>query len=1092
MKKLSLICFLACFFFVAKAQINGYELADVGYLTQPMETRSGIVASNNNYSEIYLLQNNELKTLVRSRGCGLYAKVNKAKDLVGFKSINEAGQQAPAILDLNTQKVTLLEAYSDQCGQVSFSDNGTIAYTMDNKLVVRHGNTRKEFDLGFYTNLTEISPDATKVAYTNADGEMFIINLANRQTSQITANNMFNPKWSADGSKLAIQKIDGHISVYDLQKKQTFNLGEGFNASWVNNTDQLVYTCLDKENEFMVYGTSIRKVNFDGTQRTTLVPSSKECPQDAIILSDNKMVVSYIAGLKKGLRKMAVNPNNNLKYMPAHAEETLYAINPETRVGYRFKSAKGLGFSKETNKVEKPKVQAGTIGILDIPYINQVWDTPPTVEGCTRYGYVACAPSSSCMLLGYYGLLDKHPVESRKGGVGTVDFSWYVGRDYISKTGFNFNIHASGNGCDNVGGGYGYMWGIASPASTMHNFYKNNGVTEAFFENSWTAFDREVTNGYPYTICLKNSTNGHVVLGFRTNSEVRNKQIQAKKGSFICHDPYGDYNEANYPNWDGRYSTYDWPGYNNGWANINVFYWGCVARHKVTSSIISPAQAQVSFGDVEKNKTVTIETSVKSTNVTKVIKVRSDNPAFSVSPSTLPAEGGKITISFTPRALNKYKGIISLISEGCNTASITVDGKGVLKDFVLTEGWNFSKNNGFNATALTWIGADKLNSIRNMDFGAGKLYVTFDNKRILVIDARTGALKGELNNSNIEGGVIPVADCKYVDGKIIASNICTSTASPLKVYVWDNDNAATAPRVLLSTTDFGTGVSRIGDCIGFHGDLNNGTLYFACNVNGEKTVLVKYAITDGVCATTPETIELKNKSNKNLFFGISPRIEVEENGSFWCDGRNLMPNLFDENGKWITDIAPAVTGDNKDGNAFKTLNYNGITYGFATCYANATESLTNCSFSVFNAIDGWAKATAVGGKYPENGLGDARNINCATSLAVNPNGNDGFEVWVMSQSQGLAYYSLGTVKEYPDGGIESVTDANNCLIQVSGRELNIVGLRAVTTEIYSVYGTMAMRVNNENQIDLNSLAAGMYVVVVYDEYGNRYVSKIMM
>lgn len=1090
MKKLSILCFLACFFFVAKAQINGYEIADIGYLTQPMETKSGIVASNNNFSEIYLVENNELKTLVRSRGCGLYAKVNKNKDLIGFKSINDAGKQAPAILDLTTQKVTLLENYTHQCGQVSFSDNGTVAYTMGNKLVVRNRNSRKEFDLGFYTNLTEISPDATKVAYTNADGEMFIINLNNAKSTQITANNMFNPKWSANGSKLAIHKIDGHIAVYDLQNKQTYNLGEGFNASWINNTDQLVYTALDKENEFIVNGSCIRKVNFDGKNNVALIASSADCPQDAVILSDNKMVVSYIAGAKKGLRKMTVTPNNNLKYFSANAEETLVAITPESKVGYRFASAKGLTVSLDTQKLEKPKVMAGNIGILDIPYINQVWDTPPTPEGCTRYGYVACAPSSCCMLLGYYGLLDKHPIESRKGGVGIVDYSWYVGRDYISKTGFNFNIHASGNGCDNVGGAYGYMWGISSPASTMHNFYKNNGVTEAFFENSWTAFDREVSNGYPYTICLKNSTNGHVVLGFRTNSEVRNKQVQPRQGSFICHDPYGDYNEANYPNWDGRYSTYDWPGFNNGWANINVFYWGCVARHKVTSSIISPSQAQVSFGDVVKNQSVTIETSIKSTNVTKPIKVRSNAPAFTVTPNTLPAEGGKIKITFTPRALNKYEGTISLISEGCNTASIAVDGKGILKEFTLTGGWNFSKNNGLNATALTWLAADKLGAIRNMDFGAGKLYVTFENKRVLVIDARTGALKGELNNSGVEGGVIPLADCKYVDGKVIASNICTSTASPLKVYVWDNDNAT--PRVLLSTTNFGTGVSRIGDCIGFHGDVNNGCLYFACNVNNEKTVLVKYAISNGVCETTPETIELKNKSNKNLYFGISPRITVEESGKFWCNGAAEMPNLFDENGKWITNLNPAVTENNKGGNAFQTLKYNGIEYGFTTCYTNASETFTNCSFTAFNAIEGWAKAVAVGGKYPENGLGDARNINCATSLAVNPNGNEGFEVWVMAQSQGLAYYSYGTVKEYPEAGVESVIGERNCLIHVANHTLEIVGVQTVSTEIYSVYGKMALRVDNENQIDVNTLSSGIYVVVVYDEFGNRYVSKVVL
>lgn len=197
MKKL-LTSFLFLFLaLVVNAQINGYEIEDRGYLTKPLESSNGIFVSNNKYSEIYQLDGNKLTTVVRSRGCGLYAKVSKTGDLIGFKSINDEGNQAPALYNVNTGEITFLEPYTFQCGQVSFSNDGTVAYTMGEDLIIRKGTQKKRYSLGFYTNLTEISPDATKVAYTNADGEMFVINLTSGVSEQITANNMFNPQWSA-------------------------------------------------------------------------------------------------------------------------------------------------------------------------------------------------------------------------------------------------------------------------------------------------------------------------------------------------------------------------------------------------------------------------------------------------------------------------------------------------------------------------------------------------------------------------------------------------------------------------------------------------------------------------------------------------------------------------------------------------------------------------------------------------------------------------------------------------------------------------------------------------------------------------------
>ena len=95
----------------------------------------------------------------------MYVNVSKDGRYVGFKSINANGEQAPALLEVATGKVTLLENYTDQCGQVSFADDGTIAYPMGTKLIVRKGSQSKSYDLGGVMNIINLNPAGTEAAY---------------------------------------------------------------------------------------------------------------------------------------------------------------------------------------------------------------------------------------------------------------------------------------------------------------------------------------------------------------------------------------------------------------------------------------------------------------------------------------------------------------------------------------------------------------------------------------------------------------------------------------------------------------------------------------------------------------------------------------------------------------------------------------------------------------------------------------------------------------------------------------------------------------------------------------------------------------
>lgn len=570
------------FSFSGFSQVNSYEIGDLGYLRNPKESKNGIVLSNNRFTEIYLLKDNQLTTLVKGRGCGIYTQMSKDKTLVGFKSINENYQQAPAVLNVETGTVTLLEEYCNQCGQVSFSDDGTMAYTLGNNLIIRKGDSRKSYDLGFYTNIANISPDGNQVAYNNLGGDMFIIDLNTGKIKQIGIEGGYNGVWSPDGSKLAVHTAQGTLSVFDNTDNKIYTIGNGTSASWANNSSELIYTTIEGLNEMQVTGSSIKKVRFDGKNSVTLIPSSENMPTDAVLTSENKLLVPYSTGNKRGLvlRDM---PGTEIKPFSALEETILFEIEEDEAFGARFSGEdKSKHPIKPASKIITPKSYQQTIDALDIPYLNQVYDVT-AVNNCTKWGYVACAPTSACMFLGYFGLLDPVTTTSRHSTAPQRQYAYHIGNAYTNQQGTaKFSITASGNGCKNIPGGYGFMWNSGSPQSNIEDFMKLNGCTKTnktySSTTAWSAFEKECEAGRPYILCVKLGSNGHVILGFATNCVYSSSQgFIERQGSFVCHDPYGDYNYTSWPNFEGQHSSYDWVGVNNGYANIGEYYWSVSA-----------------------------------------------------------------------------------------------------------------------------------------------------------------------------------------------------------------------------------------------------------------------------------------------------------------------------------------------------------------------------------------------------------------------------------------------------------------------------------------------------------------------------------
>lgn len=396
--------------------------------------------------------------------------------------------------------------------------------------------------------------------------------------------------------------------------------------------------------------------------------------------------------------------------------------------------------------------------------------------------------------------------------------------------------------------------------------------------------------------------------------------------------------------------------------------------------------------------------SVKGSNLTATPTASISGTGFSISSKSLSATGGSVTVKFSPTASGSYSGTLTITS-GSLKKTISLKGTASAAPLTFTEKWNASDQKG----TLTKFGWDA-GKVRNMTYNKGKLYLVYNTSDIKVVNAQTGADLGNLDKTGISGGTLTLCDVKVCDGKIVACNLATT--GEFKVYVWDNDNSA--PRVLLSTTNWG-GATRIGDYIGFYGTWSSGKLTFG-HYASDATRLVSYAITNGTCATTPTVVNATTDGSTILNTGGSTRV-YPGSDYYWVDGKNNHTTRVNSSGKREYYIDSEETW----GTAFQTFTWKGTEYGVAMTFntmegenwssqtdAQKAKNYTGGRMKLLKKDSEWSKPTDCG-DYPSAGLSSSvQNTNCTGNVIAAVNGSSGVEAWVLSTGQGIAYYLHGT------------------------------------------------------------------------------------
>lgn len=672
-----------------------YDMHDYGYVTTPIQTSIGVIATNSRASEIYLIENGKATTLVQSPGCGLYLNLNFDKTKVGFKSIDLSGYQAPAILDLQTKEITMLDDYSEQCGQVSFAEDGTIVYTNIHDLVIIKDGRKHIYDLGYYVNIANISPKGDKIAFADRDGHPMLFDVNLGKASMLSdMGDMYINKWSPSGKCIYFQNTHDDVWVFDLVSKQKYYIGRVFGAQWANDETLVFSKSHYLNNDYFYYnGTSVEMSDYQGMHGKIIVPASFECPQEIGIIGNSQLAIPY--GYGDNRRIAVVDVDNPTK------ENVIFKIPAGQQFGKVINLA-DYPFVERPNARKIPAQNAETqanakVGAYDIPYIQQSWDVPTSHAGCYNYGGAACAPCTSVMLLAHYGLVDKWtPYYSRAEGSCTwgtsstgeysatylqngaqyhVNGVWgrynpycgYVGLQYTNKFGYTFSLVANKNGCD-CKGACGWQWNNGSPASRMGNFYKNSGISDAGYKSnggSLSDLRDENDNGYPLSWCITSSrTQGHLILPFRvdlvcdkgsdTYGDGQVCTFSVKNGSMIVNDPAGNANNSTWRS-DGRHATYQVSGYNNGYLTMYAA-WACYTHFtkQVVNVDVTGVSLNVSSTSVNKNKTVTLSATVSPSNATnKSLTWTSSNTSVA-------------TVS---------NGVVTPVAEGTTTITVkTVDG----------------------------------------------------------------------------------------------------------------------------------------------------------------------------------------------------------------------------------------------------------------------------------------------------------------------------------------------------------------------------------------------------------------------------------
>ncbi|KQC12996.1 MAG: hypothetical protein APR63_09755 [Desulfuromonas sp. SDB] len=511
------------------------------YFTDPVLTTGGIVFTDNYYSSLYSLNDN-VQILVNTPGCGRYVDYDYSGNLIGFKHIDRSGLQFPALYDLDDHCIYQLHSPVQQCGQVRFAHPHQVFFSIEDTLYRICADSTYFYFLGYYVNDFAVSPRGNFIAYNDQNDQIWILNLSSDEKVWVTQNlpgGFCNPRWSPNRQRLAFSSLGGQIWVYDLNEEVNYSLGQGSQYCWDPSGENLIYSVQQSENLKLI-NSDLFISDYRGFDKIKLTHSLDDYEISPRFLTDNQIIYAKM---------------NEPCLIKAEIVNNCLVIEQQWDDHYSIFPLEHL----------LPENDCYPRDSFDVPYYHQVYDVPDWFNG-----HWACAPTTAIMAIDYYKKLPPWDCWCTSPYGHPSSMGRYVCERYhYFSTEYNWEALDPSN--NPAQGGYGFMWyGSYSPYSRMADYISQHHLNADRIDYpSFNEVVSEIDSGFPFSLCVGLTGSGHLVLALGQVSTWH---------TLIFNDPYGNKNTAGYPSYDGKYSRYDWPGYNNGYQNLNQVYWAVTSR----------------------------------------------------------------------------------------------------------------------------------------------------------------------------------------------------------------------------------------------------------------------------------------------------------------------------------------------------------------------------------------------------------------------------------------------------------------------------------------------------------------------------------
>jgi len=479
---------------------------------------------------VYIYEQGKFDVLISFRGAGEYFNIDTSLKIIAFKHVDDNDDQIPVIFNYENKTYQSIYPPCDLISQIGILSDNSFYLAHRDTLIIYQNNHYVQYLLKDYSN--QIVHHNNFFYYITKDNKIYCFSLENKNNYLLydgkNEESFFNPLIL--NGKLFFQTIANNIYALNLQDLKKEFIAKGKNIKIVDN-DKISFT------EYVFNNDTLEKVN----------------------------IIEFNLLTKE--KKLLYRTNRNLNFI-LYQNKIVFIENQNSESYFKILNIDDKSLIQETiiphyksSRVFKSKPGNNQI-ISNIPFVHQNNDTPDW-----HWGRSSCASATAMMIIGYYNVLPEWPYKVSYPSSHISKWGGYIADKYI----FNGQYYTTPKDVYNGSvfkntcyGAHAYMWTNGSPYSKMANFYRNHGFTATQTDlPNYLLCENEVNQGYPLTFCVMLTTSGHVILG---------KGIY-KTGTFIFNDPYGDKNlqpQYGYPNKYGENTYYDWPGYNNGYVNLDV------------------------------------------------------------------------------------------------------------------------------------------------------------------------------------------------------------------------------------------------------------------------------------------------------------------------------------------------------------------------------------------------------------------------------------------------------------------------------------------------------------------------------------------